>query len=92
MTTTRQCPHGFHHPAVSHSCDGCWCEGESDRARYGWQHDTSPADITSATLRTQHAEETQRDRDARFASYFSTSTEMNAYSLDAVKEVFRKAI
>lgn len=50
------------------------------------------ADITVATLRAQQAEETQRDRDARQASYFSTSSEMSAYSLDAVKEVFRKAI
>lgn len=50
------------------------------------------ADITAATLRTQHAEETQRDRDARQASYFSTSSEMSAFDIDAVKEVFRKAI
>ena len=38
----RQCPHGYHHPPFTHSCDGCWCEGESDRRLYGWQHDTSP--------------------------------------------------
>lgn len=40
--TYRQCPHGFHHPPGPHSCDGCWCEGERDRAMYGWDHDTAP--------------------------------------------------
>lgn len=38
----RQCPHGFHHPNYPHSCDGCWCEGEHDRAQYGWAHNTDP--------------------------------------------------
>jgi hypothetical protein len=43
----RLCPHGFHHPdpfnpASPHSCDGCWCEGASDRRDYGWPHDTAP--------------------------------------------------
>lgn len=43
----RQCPHGFHHPVgVPHSCDGCWCEGEHDRAEYGWQHDTTPEGVS----------------------------------------------
>lgn len=39
----RRCERGFHHPPWQHSCDGCWCEGERDRAEYGWQHDTTPA-------------------------------------------------
>ena len=38
----RLCPHGYHHPPWPHSCDGCWCEGESDRRNYGWYHDTTP--------------------------------------------------
>jgi len=38
----RQCAHGFHHPEGPHSCDGCWCEGERDRAMYGWDHNTDP--------------------------------------------------
>jgi len=42
--TYRQCPHGYHHPKGPHSCDGCWCEGERDRAEYGWAHDTTPTD------------------------------------------------
>lgn len=48
----RLCPHGFHHPepgtnyAYSHSCDGCWCEGEHDRQQYGWPHDTTPTSLT----------------------------------------------
>ena len=41
-TEYRQCPHGFHHPPGPHSCDGCWCEGERDRAMYGWDHSTAP--------------------------------------------------
>ena len=40
--TYRKCPHGYHHPPGPHSCDGCWCEGERDRAMYGWDHDTAP--------------------------------------------------
>ena len=43
MSEYRKCPHGFHHPAWPHSCDGCWCEGERDRREYGWPHDTTPA-------------------------------------------------
>jgi hypothetical protein len=42
VSAPRQCPHGFHHPAGPHSCDGCWCEGERDRRDYGWEHDTTP--------------------------------------------------
>ena len=42
----RRCPHGFDHPKPyrdsPHSCDGCWCEGERDRAEHGWEHDTTP--------------------------------------------------
>lgn len=38
----RQCEHGFHHPPWPHSCDGCWCEGEQDQRKYGWDHDTTP--------------------------------------------------
>lgn len=42
-----KCPHGYHHPrpydpSYSHSCDGCWCEGESDNQKYGWDHSSSP--------------------------------------------------
>ena len=47
--------------------------------------------ITADTLRAQLTTETQRDKDARQASYFSTSSELAAYDIDAVKEVFRKA-
>lgn len=39
----RQCPHDFHHPPWTHSCDGYWCEGGRDRREYGWDHDTTPA-------------------------------------------------
>lgn len=46
----RQCPHGFHHPAGKHSCDGCWCEGERDRREYGWRHDTSPGTMENCEL------------------------------------------
>lgn len=49
-------------------------------------------EVTAATLRAQLTAERQRDIDARQASYYSTSSELGAYSLDAVKEVFRKAI
>lgn len=49
MAEIRQCPHGFHHPPGSHSCDGCWCEGERDRAEYGWAHDTSPRRVVRPT-------------------------------------------
>ena len=38
----RKCPHGYHHPPWPHSCDGCWCEGERDRMKYGWDHNTDP--------------------------------------------------
>lgn len=42
MPEIRQCPHGFHHPKGLHSCDGCWCEGERDRDRYGSNHSNDP--------------------------------------------------
>jgi len=50
------------------------------------------SEITADTLRAQLTVETQRDKDARFGSYFSTSSELAAFDIDAVKEVFRKAI
>ena len=52
----------------------------------------SNGEVTAATLRAQLTVEKQRDIDARQASYYSTSSEMSAYDIDAVKEVFRKAI
>lgn len=48
--------------------------------------------ITADSLRGQQARETQRDVDARMASYFSTSTEHAAYNIDDVRALYRKAI
>jgi hypothetical protein len=49
MTEYRQCPHGYHHPPWPHSCDGCWCEGESDKKNYGWNHSTAPTKKPTAS-------------------------------------------
>lgn len=31
----RQCEHSYHHPHWPHSCDGCFCDDERDKA-YNW--------------------------------------------------------
>jgi hypothetical protein len=45
--------------------------------------------ITADSLRAQQARDTQRDVDARMAAYFSTSSELAAYDIDAVRELYR---
>lgn len=66
-----------------------------------WKEGTAMADdligpkgetISAESLRGQQARETQREVDARMASYFSTSTEHAAYNIDDVRALYRKAI
>lgn len=47
--------------------------------------------IDANSLRARLSHETQREIDARMASYFSTSSEMAAYDIEDVKAAYRGA-
>ena len=51
-----------------------------------------PHDGSHSWERPPAGAETQRDIDTRQAAYFSTSSELGAYDIDAVLELGRKAI
>lgn len=61
-------------------------ETEDDRVHY---LDAGGKQISADSLRARLSHETQRDIDARMASYFSTSSEMAAFDAEAVAELYK---